>query len=43
VPATATYEFAYQCSEESQTYTVTAENADGEVVHRTVEVVRLLP
>ncbi len=43
VPSTATYEFAYQCSEESQLYTVTAENADGLVTHRTVEVVRLLP
>ncbi len=43
VPATATYEFAYQCSEESQLYTVSAENADGLITHRTVEVVRLLP
>jgi len=43
VPTTATYEFAYQCSEESQLYTVSAENADGLVTHRTVEVVRLLP
>lgn len=43
VPSTATYEFAYQCSEESQLYTVTAENADGLATHQTVEVVRLLP
>ncbi|KQV26609.1 hypothetical protein [Yonghaparkia sp. Root332] len=43
VPTTATYEFAYQCSEESQLYTVSAENADGLVTHQTVEVVRLLP
>lgn len=43
VPTTATYEFAYQCSEESQLYTVSTENADGLVTHRTVEVVRLLP
>jgi len=28
VPATATYEFAYQCSEESQTYTCLLNRSD---------------
>lgn len=40
VPTTATYTFAYQCSETSQRYTVTLEDAAGQLTHRTVEVVR---
>lgn len=40
VPTTATYTFNYQCSEASQIYTVTLEDAAGRLTHKTVEVVR---
>lgn len=40
VPTTATYTFTYQCSEASQIYTVTLEDAAGRLAHQTVEVVR---
>ena len=40
VPTTATYTFTYQCSEASQLYTVTLEDASGRLTHSTVEIVR---
>ncbi|GAA1738487.1 hypothetical protein [Microcella frigidaquae] len=40
VPTTATYTFNYQCSEASQRYTVTLEDAAGRLTHKTVEIVR---
>ena len=40
VPTTATYTFYYQCSVASQIYTVTLEDANGQLQHRTVTISR---
>ncbi|MER3388937.1 MAG: hypothetical protein RJQ01_02785 [Microcella sp.] len=40
VPTTASYVFTYQCSEPSQLYTVTLEDASNRLTSETVEVVR---
>lgn len=40
VPTTATYPFQYSCSNDSQYYTVTLEDADGNLTHKTVTVTK---
>ncbi|MBH0023867.1 hypothetical protein [Salinibacterium sp. SWN248] len=40
VPTTATYTFDYQCSNETEIYTVTLEDAGGNLTHKTVTVTK---
>lgn len=40
VPTTATYTFDYQCSNDSEFYTVTLEDAGGNLTHKTVTITK---
>lgn len=40
VPTTATYTFDYQCSNDSEFYTVTLEDASGNLTHKTVTITK---
>jgi hypothetical protein len=40
VPTTATYTFDYQCSNATEFYTVTLEDASGNLTHKTVTITK---